>query len=338
MFYGRSKMKWGISDRASRIHAEALIWDNHAGFAYEPDVDLKDLERWREAGVDYVSVNVGFDVPPWNKLAIEALSSYRRQIREQCDSLIQVRIAEDVVRAKAEGKLAVAFDLEGMDALNGDPGMVEIFYDLGVRQMLVAYNRNNLAGGGCHDEDTGLTDFGRDVVKEMNRVGMVVDCTHCGFKTTMDVMRISTSPVVFSHSNARAVRDHERNITDEQITACAATGGIVAVTGVGLFIGPNGANIDDLVRHIDHMVELVGSKHVGLGMDSVFRVGELSTILKDHLEYWPARQYPDAKTDFILPESFPKISAALLTRGYNEEYVRNILGENFFRLVRRIWK
>jgi membrane dipeptidase len=329
---------WGISDRARNLHSDALVWDTHAGFAYMPDQDLRDLERWRDSGVDHLSVNVGFDVPPWSTLAIEALSSYRRQIRENPALFVLASGVDDVLSAKRQGKLAVTFDLEGMDALNGDVGMVEIFYELGVRQMLFAYNRNNLAGGGCHDEDVGLTDFGRAVVKEMNRLGMVVDCTHCSFKTSMEAIRVSSSPVIFSHSNARAIRDHERNILDEQIKACAASGGVVGVTGVGLFIGPNGAKLDDLVRHIDYMVELIGPKHVGIGLDSVFRVSALNHLLKDQATYWPARQYPDGGTDFVFPEAFPCLTQALLDRGYGEEDVRAILGENFLRIARLIWK
>jgi membrane dipeptidase len=329
--------EWGVSERAARLHQDALVWDNHAGFAYEPDVDLKELERWRNAGVDYVSVNVAFDVPPFDQAGIEALSSYRRQIRENGDRFVQVGTAQEVLRAKEEGKLAVAFDLEGMNALKGDLGMVEIFHDLGVRQMLFAYNRNNLAGGGCHDEDIGLTEFGRDVVKEMNRLGIVVDCTHCGFKTTMDAMKVSAAPVIFSHSNARAIRDHERNILDEQMKACAATGGVVGVTGVGLFIGPDGAKVDDLVRHIDYMVERIGPEHVGVGMDSVFRVSSLNHLLKDTRSYWPARQYPESGTDFVPPDAFPSLTQALLDRGYGESDIRAIMGQNFYRIAEQVW-
>src|SRR3954449_7435274 len=100
--------EWGVSELAARLHQDALIWDNHAGFAYEPDVDLKELDRWRNAGVDYVSVNVAFDVPPFDQAGIDALSSYRRQIRENGDRFVQVSTAQEVLGAKQQGKLAVA--------------------------------------------------------------------------------------------------------------------------------------------------------------------------------------------------------------------------------------
>src|SRR5262245_8117529 len=212
---------WGVSARAAALHRAAVVWDGHGGFDYRAGVGLEQLERWRGAGVHHLSVNVGYDVTPWTP-AGEAVSAYRRRIGAHPDTLVQVAGVDDVRRAKREGKLAVSFDLEGMNALNGDLGMVEVWHRLGVRQMLFAYNRNNLAGGGCHDEDVGLTPFGRDVVREMNRVGMLVDCSHSAHRTTLEAIELSAAPVVFSHSNARRLRDHERNIRDDQIKACAA--------------------------------------------------------------------------------------------------------------------
>ena len=133
--------------------------------------------------------------------------------------------------------MAVAFDIEGAKALNDSIEMVRIYYELGVRQMLFAYNINNAAGGGCHDEDSGLTAFGRSVVSEMNDVGMMVDCSRCGYRTTLEIMENSRDPVVFSHSNARKLWDHERNICDEQAIRCANAGGVVGVNGISQFTG-----------------------------------------------------------------------------------------------------
>lgn len=328
---------WGISERAAELHRSALVWDDHGGFGYTTASALAGLERWRSAGIDYLSINAGYDVMPWTK-TLEATSQYRHWIRTHPDLFVQVETVDDIPRARREGKLAVAFDLEGMNALNGDIGMVDLYYRLGVRQMLFAYNRNNLAGGGCHDKDVGLTDFGREIIREMNRVGMVVDCSHCSYRTSMEAIEASRSPVIFSHANARKLCDHERNIWDDQIKACAATGGVIGVTGVGIFLGPKGPTVEHLVEHIDHMVDLVGPEHVGFGMDSVFHANTPHQPFTRSRDYWPERQYPDSGTGYVPPEAAPRLTQALLDRGYGDQDIRGILGENFLRVAKTVWK
>jgi membrane dipeptidase len=217
-----------------------LIWDSHCGFEMTPRAPIAPLlEPWNQAGIGYFSINVYYDPHPWTR-CIENIAALRRRIPLEAPWCQLVSNIAEVDAAHAKGKAAVTFDIEGMNALNGCIDLVQIYYELGVRQMLFAYNQNNLAGGGCHDEEVGLTDFGRDVIDEMNRVGMIVDCSHTGYKTTMEAMERSTAPVVFSHSNARALADHGRNIHDEQIKACAATGGVVGINGLNLFLGDVG--------------------------------------------------------------------------------------------------
>jgi membrane dipeptidase len=328
---------WGVSERAAALHRSALVWDDHGGFGYSKASALERLERWRAAGISYLSINAGYDVVPWT-LTLEAVSQYRHWIRTHPEFLVQVETVEDIHRARREGKLAVTFDLEGMNALNGDIGMVDLYYRLGVRQMLFAYNRNNLAGGGCHDEDIGLTDFGREVIREMNRVGMVVDCSHCSYRTSMEAIEASESPVIFSHANARELCDHERNIWDDQIKACAETGGVIGVTGVGIFLGPKGPTVEHLVEHIDHMVELVGADHVGFGMDSVLHAHKPNQSFTRSRVYWPERQYPNGGTGYVPPEEAPRLTQALVDRGYSEQDIRGILGGNFLRVAETVWK
>jgi len=328
---------WQVSERAAELHRSALVWDDHGGFGYSKASALEGLERWRAAGIGYLSINAGYDVMPWT-LTLEAVSQYRHWILTHPETLVQVETVDDIHCARRDAKLAVAFDLEGMNALNGDIGMVDLYYRLGVRQMLFAYNRNNLAGGGCHDEDIGLTDFGRAVVREMNRVGMVVDCSHCAYKTSMEAIEASEAPVIFSHANARKLWDHERNIWDDQIKACAATGGVIGVTGVGIFLGPKGPTVEHLVEHIDHMVDLVGPDHVGFGMDSVLRAHKPNQAFTRNRDYWPERQYPDGGTGYVPPEEAPRLTQALLDRGYGEADVRGILGGNFLRVAETVWK
>ena len=328
---------WGISEEAAALHRDALVWDDHGGFAYTSADRLEELDRWRAAGIDYLSINAGFDVMPWEK-TLEGTSRYRHWIRTHPEHYVQVETVADIHRARAQGKLALTFDLEGMNCLNGDIGMVDLYYRMGVRHMLFAYNRNNAAGGGCHDGNVGLTAFGREVIGEMNRVGMVVDCSHCSHRTSMEAMELSQAPVIYSHANARALWDHERNIRDDQIRACAATGGVVGVTGVGRFLGPDGPTVAHLVEHIDYMVELIGPEHVGFGMDSVLLRNKPEAPFTRNRDYWPASQYPDGGLGYVGPEQVPHLTQALMDRGYGEADIRAILGGNFLRIAGQVWK
>lgn len=334
----------GSAFRAVADHEPPLrYWDNHAGFGYSGPQDIKLLDVWRAAGVHYLSINVGFDLVPWSTTFL-AIANYTRGIGARRDLALCSTLAE-VHAAWQAGKMALTFDIEGMGALNGELALVETYYRLGVRQMAIAYNVNNDAGGGCHDDDKGLTDFGRAVIGEMNRVGMAVDCAHSGIQSGLEAMRLSSKPCIFSHANARALRDHERNITDEQIKAVAATGGVVGVNGLNLYLGDGPATAEGVVAHIDYIAKLVGVQHVGIALDfdpSGWTPPAPDTISKEEAalieKYWPARQYPaSVKDDYLGPTALPAIVQQLRSRGYGEEAVRAIMAGNFMRVAAQVW-
>jgi membrane dipeptidase len=328
----------GTSERAQALCETAFVCDVHAGFEYSEATDLNQLKRWKDAGVDYLSVNAGYDVRTWHR-TVTALAAYRQFVAGQPANYVQVRTVDDIRRARAEDKLAIGFDIEGMVALNEDINMVSFYYDLGVRQMLPAYNLNNAAGGGCHDQDVGLTRFGRDVIEEMNRVGMLVDCSHTAYRSTLDAMEVSTKPVVFSHSNSRKLKDHERNILDEQAKEAAATGGLVGVTGVGLFLDDSGVSVAALTNHIDYWADLIGIDRLIIGLDYALAQPELDAIFLEREDFWPKRQYPHgADIGYLEPECFPSIAEALIDRGYSDDQVRGVMGENYLRVVEQVWQ
>lgn len=318
---------------------EPLVWDNHACMPLRPDDEsfLPQLERYRRAGVTVVCLNVGFDAVPWEN-TLRMLGLFRSWVRQHSDRYLLVESTADVARARAENKLGVFFDIEGGSALNGQLSLVGLYYDLGVRWMLLAYNRNNALGGGCMDEDAGLTDFGRAVIDEMARVGMVVCCSHTGLRTSLEIMEHSTNPVIFSHSNPLAVWQHKRNIPDEAIRACAATDGVVGITGIGAFLGRNDARTETVVRHIDYVVQFVGARHVGFGTDYVFDRAELEAFVADHPEVFPPDSGLAGPQNFVEPEQIPQIMEALLRRGYSDADVRAIAGGNHLRVAERVWK
>jgi len=327
-------MVGSVSARARELLRDALVWDAHSGFWPRPDTDLEQLRHWSGGGVDFLSIDVGFDVVPWTD-AVRNLAAYRSWLEQRPERFVLVERADDILRARTEGKLAIAFDLEGATVLAGQVSMVSLYYRLGVRQMLFAYNLNNAAGGGCHDEDVGLTDFGRAVLAEMNRVGMLVDLSHAGYRTSMELAERSSAPVIFSHANPKALCPHPRNIIDEQMRACVATGGIVGVNGVARFLGDPKASAPHLVRAIDYTVQRVGAAHVGIGLDYTWETGVFARDPK----FWPEQHYPAGeKFPYLGPDQLPATTEGLLRLGYKEVDIRGILGENFLRVARQVWK
>lgn len=177
---------------------DVLIWDNHACLPLRPhdEAFLPQLERFRAAGVNVVSINVGFGEQGIDA-HVRMLAHFRRWLLARPGHYVLVRGVEDVERAKNTGRLGVVFDIEGANAIEDQISMVQLYYDLGVRWMLIAYNLNNRVGGGCMDEDCGLTEFGQQVIREMNRTGMVVCCSHTGERTALAAIEASADPVVF---------------------------------------------------------------------------------------------------------------------------------------------
>ncbi len=210
----------GASERAAALLGEALVWDMllpwMAGWG-----DDETLPRFKDAGVDFISLTVN-DFPGSIAGSLHRLSEVRAYIREHSNQMVQVYSVADIRAAKKAGKLALAFHFQETNPLEGDINMVETYYDLGVRHMLMAYNTKNQVGDGCAEAtDAGLSRYGVRVIEEMNRVGMLVDGAHCGYRTSMEAMEASTAPFVFSHCLAFGVYRHYRNIRDDQIKACA---------------------------------------------------------------------------------------------------------------------
>ena len=333
-----------VSEGTRALLKRTVCWDNHACMPLRPGdtAFLPQLERVRNAGIDVVSLNVSFDVVDPRE-AFLMLATFRHWIRQHKEHYALLDTVADIEAAKAAGRLAVVFDIEGGNAVAAHPGLVEIFYRLGVRWMLFAYNKNNKLGGGCMDEDSGLTDYGRQIIDEMERVGMVLCCTHVGHRTAREAMEYARNPVIFSHSNPSAVYPHVRNIPDELMVACAASGGVVNINGVGMFLGKDAQGRGDnstetLLRHIDYAAQLVGPQHVGLGLDYVFDVSELEEYVQKHPEKFPAEVRQPGAYLQVDPERFPAIAEGLLKMGYSEADVQGIMGHNNLRVARRVWK
>jgi len=323
-----------ISEQARKIHQDSLVWDTHACFRLDPLADLSELKRYRDSGVDFVSLNIGMDLNSFEN-TLQVLARYRSYVSSHPDQYVLALTVADIRMANESGKLAIAFDLEGSDPLLGNLNMISLYYDLGVRQMLLAYNKDNRASGGCMEGTIGLTDFGKDVIKEMNHVGMVVDVSHMGYRATMEAFEVSTAPVIFSHSNPNGLWQHARNISDEQIRACAQTGGVIGINGIGDFLG--GTSSELIVQNIEYVMNLAGPEHVGLGLDYVIDKQELIEYVEMYPDIFPPEKIKDYLS-FVEPEQFPEFTELLWQKGYSEQMIRGILGGNFLRVAEQVWK
>jgi membrane dipeptidase len=319
--------------------ASMLVWDNHACMPLTPHDTrfLPQLQRHRDAGADVVMVNVGFG-DDGVEAHLRMLATLRAWLAANARDYRLIQSVDDIEIARAQGQLAVGFDIEGANAVGDQLSLLELYRDLGVRWMLLAYNRNNRAGGGCQDEDTGLTVFGRRMLVEMARVGIVACCSHTGYRTAREAIDESPTPVIFSHSNARALVDHPRNIPDDLIRACAARGGVVGVNGIGIFLGVNDASVGNVARHVLHMLDLVGSEHVGLGLDYIFDTSDLAAEIAAHPDKFPPHLGYSADIAMTPPEQLPALADELARRGVDDESLARIFGGNWMRIARAVWQ
>lgn len=322
------------------VYRSAIVWDMTLpwiGFG-RPELRPAVLPRLKACGYTCISLTMATDEESLEATTL-AIAQQRAQILAQPEHYVLVQTVDDVRRAKAEDKLAVAMHFQGTNALARRLEMVEVYYQLGIRHMLMAYNQKNAVGDGCHElTDAGLSRFGQALVAEMNRVGMLVDVSHTGYRTSMEVFEVATQPVVFTHSNPKALWDHPRNITDEQARACAATGGVVGVNGVGIFMDDDSASTESLYRLIAYYGDLIGPAHVGLGIDFSFDTESIVRKARSSATQYPAGGGYEKDLRFVQPEQVERVADLLLQRGFSTQAVLGVLGENWLRVAGQVWR
>ena|SRR5579872_1895569 len=327
-----------MTPRTEALLRSALVWDNHGCLPLRAEATfLPQLERYRNAGMTLVSINAGFGNMSWAE-HVRILSFMRQWIAVRPAAYRLVSTIDDVHRCKAEGKLGIVFDIEGMHPVQESLSFVQTFYELGVRWMLIAYNRANAAGGGCLDEDGGLTDLGRVVIDEMERVGMVLCLSHCGARTAREALEYSKNPVIFSHSNPYGCTPHPRNISDELMRACAQKGGVIGLNGFGAFLGANSDLVETLLHHLQYTIDLVGVEHVGIGLDFVFDRTELDDYVRCNPSLFPEPMGIAGTVGMVEPEAIGEVAEGLARRNLTDAQIRKVLGENWLRVAARIWR
>ncbi|WP_295517045.1 membrane dipeptidase [uncultured Pseudomonas sp.] len=322
----------------ARERVQPIRWDAHACLPLVPGQDMAALERYRAAGFHHVSINVGMDMTPFATV-MGTLAGFRAWLARHSDHYCLVGSLADLHQAREQHRLAVSFDLEGSSMLLDDPAMVALFASLGVRQMLLAYNRDNSCAGGCHGAGGGLTPLGRAMVAAGNAAGIILDCAHASERASLEILEVSTRPVVFSHTNVKALHDHPRTVSDRQIDACAERDGVIGLSGLGIFLGDPQATVASFVRQIDYLAERVGTRHIGIGLDTELCPAHLDVPAGvDAEDWWPSRYYgqPNGHTQ-LQPEAVPEVARQLGRLGYTEADVDAILGGNFLRIASLTW-
>ena len=331
-----------LAERAADLHSRAVVVDGHNDLPWEirkqGDLDISvlglgerrssghtDMVRLREGGVDvqfwaaYVParyIGAGAAV-----VALEQVDLIHRLAATFPEQLEMAYDADDIVRIVKSGRTASLIGIEGGHAIANSLPVLRMFYDLGVRYLTLTHSANLPWSDAAGDSAVlgGLSEFGRDVVREMNRLGMLVDLSHVTPAVMRDAIATSAAPVIFSHSSARAVRDVERNVPDDILAMLPDNGGVVMINFYSDFLVPEGGTrpgtVATIADHIDHVVAIAGIDHVGLGSDF------------DGIDEWPL-----GMEDVSM---FPNLTVELMRRGYSDEDIMKVLGDNLIRALRQ---
>jgi len=368
-----------VSEKALALHNSCLLVDGHNDlpwqFRQKEDMSFLKLDLRKDLPQLHTDIprlkkgNVGAQL--WAAYVPTEATKRKSAVRETLEQIDVIhrmaaaypetfefaRTSSDIRAIRSRGKIASLIGVEGGHSIDNSLGVLRTFYDLGVRYMTLTHSENTEWADSCTDEpkNHGLSAFGEDVIREMNRLGMMVDISHVSPDTMRHAIRISKAPVIASHSSARAVADHPRNVPDDVLRLIKNQGGVVMVNFYPGFVSPDSAvrwkeqmkvyrlyrqkypnpsdfqtainqwrkenpspkaNIHQVMDHIEHIIKVAGIDHVGLGSDY------------DGIESVPI-QLEDVST-------YPKITQCLLDRGYSEDAIRKVLGENFMRVMKRV--
>lgn len=322
---------------ASELHERATVIDGLIIANWSRDI----FQAMRAGGI--TAANCTCCVWEGFEATMQNVAWWKRQFRDHADLITQIYDTADIERAKAQGKTGIILGWQNISGIEDRIEYLELFKELGVGIMQMAYNTQNLVGSGCYETtDSGLSDFGYDVVAEMNRVGILCDLSHVGRQTSQDIIAASDKPVAYSHCLPAALKEHPRNKTDEELKFIADHEGFVGVTLFPPFLakGPQ-SSVDDYVEAIEYVIDQVGEDCVGIGTD----------FTQDHDQSffdWITHDKGDGRklTDFgtiknptglARIEDFPNLTAAMDRAGWSESRIEKVLGQNWLDLLDRVW-
>lgn len=322
---------------ASKLHADLIVVDGLIVSNFGRDV----FEDMRRGGITAANCTCCI----WENFSdsMRNVARWKGWLAEHSDLITQVYTTADIERAKREGKTGIILGWQNLSGIEDQIAYLGLFKELGVGIMQIAYNTTNWVGTGCYEsKDPGLSDFGREVIAEMNRLGILCDLSHVGPKTSEDVILASKQPVAYSHCLPSELKEHPRNKSDEQLRFIVERGGFVGVTMFPPFLRRGTqSNVDDYVEAMEYVLNLCGEDSVGYGTDFTQGYGQpfFDWITHD-------KGYGRRLTDFgevINPQGLrtigemPNLTAAMERRGWPEGRIRKVMGENWVRLLRDVW-
>ncbi len=343
-----------IEDRLFQLQKNSVIIDGHFDLLMDVDMQRKAgrqrvietdyLTRFLNGGVNVILAAVYVDsafLPDHaTTKAIEQIKSLYVEITESSDKLMLVQNAADIQLAIETGKIGFLLSLEGAEPIGDNIENLKVFYDLGVRNLGLVWSRRNLVGSGSEfsanrtGSSEGITAFGIELIKEAENLGMMIDVSHLNDQGFWDVFEITKKPIIASHSNCRSLAGTMRNLTDEQIRAIASINGVIGINATNLLTSDDdeNSNIENLVNHIEYIVDLVGINHVALGLD----------LCKDVMKYVDSKdleKLPRTPFDVIDGhQSLSNLTRELILRGFSDKEIALILGENYLRVFNELLK
>ena len=317
----------------------------------DPVEQTEFLEAWRASGVTCIFQNAG-EEGQGVMMLLKRLARFTYLTDMLRDSVSKAATPDDVVAAKEAGRHCLYLTGNGVPlteqwvSVEDELRYVRVFYELGIRMMHLTYNRRNMIGDGCAEKaNGGLSDFGRTVIAEMNRVGVIADCAHSGWQTSLESAQVSTKPVVASHSTCGGIYPHIRGKPDEVIKAIADSGGYIGICCIPRFLRGTG-DINAFLDHIDYVVKKFGPDHVAIGTDVAYssqNMAEESRKVTNRprertrfASLWPADDYKTTSdaTQSLAWTNWPLFTVGLIKRGHSDETIRKILGGNVLRVAR----
>jgi len=318
-------------------------------YVTDPIEQAEYREAWRASGVTCIFQNAGEEgQDPLRLLKRLARFTYATDMLK--DFVPKAALPQDIVAAKEEGRHCLYFTGNGVPltqhwvSVEDELRYLRVFFQLGIRMMHLTYQRRNMIGDGSGEPaNAGLSDFGRRVIREMNEVGVIPDCAHSGWQTSLEAAQVSEKPAVASHSTCGGIYPHIRSKPDEVIKAIAGTGGLIGICCIPRYLRGTG-DINALLDHIDYAVKLVGADHVGIGTDVAYssqqsaeenkKVPSLGKRREEFRSLWPNDDFKTTSemTRSVAWTNWPLFTVGLVKRGYSDDDIRKIIGGNMLRV------